>query len=260
MYKYAKKNNSDVVIGKYKGVNGRGVPKAAFENGNVSKAEILKDSLFYTLAPHKMFKLKTITDLNIEFNEEIKTAEDQLFVVEFFCNCEVISILSEYECYYLTNHGCDHLSSSRVKAKDYFVIMSKIVECIKNSRLDDKEYKNKLIAKFLTRMFRHGRYKKFYNSSKLNLQDKLECLKYYSEFLNNYVDDEVDKYVTNQFYLITRAIRDNDLLKIQLVEEINDLKMNIQNKYKEIKELNLKIDTYKEKTQTRIKKFLRLCK
>ena len=57
LYNYGKENNSDLIIGKY-GVEGKGrsVPKAIFEKGNVAKADIIDNSIFYALSVLKMFK------------------------------------------------------------------------------------------------------------------------------------------------------------------------------------------------------------
>ncbi|RIM86933.1 glycosyltransferase family 2 protein, partial [Staphylococcus shinii] len=48
LYNYGIKHKSDLIIGKY-GVKGKGrsVPKAIFENGNVPKANIIDNSMFY---------------------------------------------------------------------------------------------------------------------------------------------------------------------------------------------------------------------
>src|SRR6476619_3165149 len=49
LYHAAQENQSDVIFGKYIGVNGRGVPYITFQNGNRPKAEIISDHLLYAI-------------------------------------------------------------------------------------------------------------------------------------------------------------------------------------------------------------------
>lgn len=270
MYDCAKKNNSDVVIGKYKGVGGRGVPKAAFEKGNVDKAEIIENSLFYTLAPSKMFKMDTIKNLSLKFDEDMVIMEDQLFVISIYCNCRVISIISDYNCYYWRQHEGFHLSKVFLDPIKYFRDASKIIRCIKNSSIESVDYKNRLIGKYLTRQFRHARNKDFYKSNNMTPLEKKAWLNEYSRYLNEEVPIECDKYVTDIFYDRISAIRENDITKLQLYEKINDLNIAISNQNKMIckqneiisdiyKELNLINKNYKDKNtnKTIFKKILK---
>lgn len=168
MYAYGLENNTDIVVGKYKGVNGRGVPKAAFEKGNIKQADILDNNLFYTVSVQKMFRLSLIKELDLKFMKNAKTAEDQLFTVVMYCNCKGISILSDYDCYYLTKHDGEHLSKSSVEPRSYFKIMAKIIDAIYEGKLGNADYKNKLVGKYLTRIFRHAQNKNFYKNNNMS--------------------------------------------------------------------------------------------
>ncbi|HDE5717516.1 TPA: glycosyltransferase family 2 protein, partial [Staphylococcus aureus] len=113
LYNYGKENNSDLIIGKY-GVEGKGrsVPKAIFEKGNVAKADIIDNSIFYALSVLKMFKKSVIDKNKIKFKTFSKTAEDQLFTIEFLMNSKNYSIKTDYEYYIVVNdfESSNHLS------------------------------------------------------------------------------------------------------------------------------------------------------
>jgi hypothetical protein len=67
-YNSATANKSDIIYGKYVGVNGRKVPQSMFKKGNRLTADILEDNLVFSLAPHKMFRLSFLRENGFEFH------------------------------------------------------------------------------------------------------------------------------------------------------------------------------------------------
>lgn len=222
LYIYGKENNSDLIIGKY-GVEGkgRGVPKAVFENGNVPKADIIENSLFYALSVLKMFKSNIIHKNKIRFKTNAKTAEDQLFTIEFLMNSKNYSIKTDYEYYIVVNDfsSKNHLSTKKSTPKQYFSTISNIYNAIYCSKVYKKRVlRDKLAAKYTTRLLRHGQNKHF-SISKMSYKEKKEWLKYLSKTINE-VPRTADTYVTPIFNLKLEAIRQNNLLAVMTADKI----------------------------------------
>ena len=222
LYNYGKENNSDLIIGKY-GVEGkgRGVPKAIFENGNVPKADIIDNSIFYALSVLKMFRKSIIDKYKINFKTFSKTAEDQLFTIDFLMNSKNYSIKTDYEYYIVVNdfESGSHLSDNKSTGKQYFATINEIYKTIYKSPIyKDKEKRDQLAGKYTTRLLRHGQKKNFANS-KMKYEDKIEWLSQFSETLNK-VPRNADKYVTQVFNLKLEAIRQNNLLAVMTADKL----------------------------------------
>lgn len=222
LYHYGKENDSDLIIGKY-GVQGkgRGVPKAVFEKGNIPQADIIENSLFYTLSVLKMYKRSIITKHKIRFETDAKTAEDQLFTIEFLMNSKRYSIKTDYEYYTVVNDfkNNNHLSTNKSTPKAYFSTISKIYQAIYNSKVyKNKDDRDKFAAKYTTRLFRHGQ-KKNFALSNLDYKDKIDWLDYFSQTINK-VPRSSDKFVTSIFHLKLEAIRQNDLMSLMIAEKL----------------------------------------
>ncbi|MBU0436992.1 glycosyltransferase family 2 protein [Staphylococcus succinus] len=222
LYNYGKENNSDLIIGKY-GVEGkgRGVPKAIFENGNVPKADIIDNSIFYALSVLKMFRKSVIDKYKLKFKTFSKTAEDQLFTIEFLMNSKNYSIKTDYEYYVVVNdfETGSHLSDNKSTGKQYFSTIKEIYNAIYNSPIyKDKEKRDQLAGKYTTRLLRHGQKKNFANS-KMKYEDKIEWLSQFSKTLNK-VPRNADKYVTQVFNLKLEAIRQNNLLAVMTADKL----------------------------------------
>ncbi|WP_436871430.1 glycosyltransferase family 2 protein [Staphylococcus pseudoxylosus] len=222
LYNYGKENNSDLIIGKY-GVEGkgRGVPKAIFENGNVPKADIIDNSIFYALSVLKMFRKSIIDKYKINFKTFSKTAEDQLFTIDFLMNSKNYSIKTDYEYYIVVNdfESGSHLSDNKSTGKQYFATINEIYKTIYKSPIyKDKEKRDQLAGKYTTRLLRHGQKKNFANS-KMKYEDKVEWLSQFSKTLNK-VPRNADKYVTQVFNLKLEAIRQNNLLAVMTADKL----------------------------------------
>lgn len=247
MYEYGKLNNADIIIGKYVGINGRKVPKAVFENGNIPKAEIIQNSLFYALSVLKMYKLEKIKQLDLTFLKEARVAEDQAFSVSMLCNTNRISVLADYDCYFITKHDNGHLSDIQLNAPLYFDIMAKIIESIYQGSVGDIDYKHRLAGKFLTRMFRHGQFRDFFKDKKTTEDKKEHYLSLYAAFVNKYIPSQADQYVTDIFSERLKYIRENDLYKLTIAEKLSELTNDMTKLKKENHLLKKEIKKLKKK-------------
>lgn len=253
MYEYGKQNNADIIMGKYVGMNGRKVPKAVFENGNIPKAEIIENSLFYALSVLKMYKLEKVKQLGLTFCKEATVAEDQFFSVTMLCNTNHISVLADYDCYFITRHDNGHLSDVRLNASLYFDIMAKVIESIYQGSVGDLEYKHRLAGKFVTRMFRHGQFRSFYKDKQTTEDKKEQCLSLYATFLNRHVPPQADQYVTDIFSEKLKYIRENNLYKLTIAEKLRELTNDMTKLKKENHLLKKEIKKLKKKQSNNLK-------
>lgn len=84
MYAIGKKNNSDIIAGKYKGIN-RGVPEEMFRTGvDKDEAEIIEDRIMWEMSVQKMFKLEEVRSLGTKFDPTLVIGEDVQFFIELY--------------------------------------------------------------------------------------------------------------------------------------------------------------------------------
>ncbi|MFE7955848.1 glycosyltransferase family 2 protein [Streptomyces sp. NPDC057413] len=101
----AERNTSDIVLAKLVGV-GRRVPRQVFAK-NVDKADLSKGDVYYTLMPFKLFRRSLLEEHGIRFPEHMRISEDQHFVARAYLHAKVISIVGDYDCYYVVKRGDD---------------------------------------------------------------------------------------------------------------------------------------------------------
>ncbi|WP_165430429.1 glycosyltransferase family 2 protein [Streptomyces sp. BK239] len=100
----AEKNGADTVLGKLVGV-GRVIRPEVREvfAKNVDRAD--KAAVYYTLMPFKLFRRAMLEEHGLRFPEHMRISEDQHFVARAYLHSEVISIVADYDCYYLVRRG-----------------------------------------------------------------------------------------------------------------------------------------------------------
>ncbi|CAM5626878.1 glycosyltransferase family 2 protein [Streptomyces badius] len=103
MVSCADANESDVVIGKMVGTNGRYVHQKLY-TGN--RDVTLDDpELPFTLANTKLFRRELIEKHGLRFPEDMPVGSDQPFTIEACVRARKISVLSDYTCYYAVKRG-----------------------------------------------------------------------------------------------------------------------------------------------------------
>lgn len=221
-YEFAKNNDSDLVCLKMKAVGeGRDVPKAPYKNGNIKHADIIEDSIIYTMSAQKLFKTSIIKDNCLQFSPKIDKGEDMLFTIEFIMNSNNISILADEDYYMLFTDISDekHLYAKTIEPQKYFSICGQIFNAIyEGSKNVSLETKHEIAGKYCTRIFRHGENHDFATNDNIDIAKKREWLYYFSHCLNFYLPRDADKYVTSIFNSRLEAIRCNDLSSLILIE------------------------------------------
>jgi glycosyltransferase involved in cell wall biosynthesis len=103
LYAMARRNGSDIVIGKMIGIN-RNVPVLLFGK-SWDNATIHNSPIIDSLTPHKMFRREFLLESGLRFPEGPRRLEDHIFVVAAYFAAERISVLSDYACYFHISRG-----------------------------------------------------------------------------------------------------------------------------------------------------------
>lgn len=120
MVSYADEHDSDVVVGKMVGTNGRYVHQKLYEETSPD-ISLYASSLPFTLANTKLFRRELVEKHQLRFPEDMPVGSDQPFTIEACVRARKISVLGDYTCYYAVKRGdasnityrADHLARLR---------------------------------------------------------------------------------------------------------------------------------------------------
>lgn len=213
LYRSADENNSDVIYGKYVGVNGRHVPESMFKKGNRLNADMIEDNLLYSLAPHKMFKLSFVRENGFEFHPKAVVGEDQLFVMQCYINAKVITVMADYDYYYVVSRGNENLSLKYFPAEQFFFSFNRIMEFLEASSLNEL-YKRSVKIAFLNRFLHASRLRGHLLSGLLTREQKTDWLNETKRFLDNHVEDKIIPSLASRFQYLVTVAKDNDIEKL----------------------------------------------
>ena len=239
LYQAAHENQSDVIFGRYIGVNGRGIPYATFKHGNRPKADLITDDLIYAIAPHKMFRLAFLREHGIKFDLYATAGnDDQLFVMQCYIAARVITVLADYPYYFIVARGDENLSSNYVPAADWLYVWHRIIEYM-NECIHDEQYKRKIKITILNRLPLGTRFETFLLTSKTTREQKIEWLNEANRFVDLYIDDSMIESVEPRFRLFWRAIKQNDIdALVKMSSESNSNKIRHTRSQVKIKQAN----------------------
>ena len=99
MIAMADENGTDVVLGKVVGVN-RGAPQSMWGK-NLPRTDVFSSKIKFTLSAQKLFRRDLLTRHGMIFDESLVTGEDALFTMEAYLRADGVSVIADYECYYL---------------------------------------------------------------------------------------------------------------------------------------------------------------
>lgn len=209
---FVDENNSDVVLVKMEGVNGRGAPRSMFKKTE-DGLTLAHSRIIYTLSPTKFYRTSLLKEHNIYFPEDLKSAEDQLFTMKAYIHADNIATLAYKSYYYATKREGEHMSSAYVKPVDFYKIMTLIVEEVLNS---DLENKNEIIGQFINRHFSFSRTRNF----SLNVKANQTAL--WMEALGDFVQivpREADTFVKEEIRPLLYYGRNKDFKHYKIVEQ-----------------------------------------
>lgn len=117
----ADEQGTDIVIGKYVGV-GRGVARFEATVPRVSVDDPDFDVYGRSLTAHKLFRRDLVTDNGITFPEGILSGEDKVFTAHALLHSAGVSIIADYDCYYLVERddGTSIMQTGGAPAGPYF--------------------------------------------------------------------------------------------------------------------------------------------
>jgi glycosyltransferase involved in cell wall biosynthesis len=100
MVTMADEQGSDVVLGKMVGV-GRGVPRTMFSR-NQPRADLYTSRVWWARSAQKLFRRSHVEELGLRFPTHYRIGEDQVFTAQAYLAAQVISVVADYDCYFLT--------------------------------------------------------------------------------------------------------------------------------------------------------------
>ncbi len=144
----AGRNDSDVVLGKIKGV-GRKAPVTPFRK-NVDGGDIFTSKGVWSLTAHKLFRRSLVEEHGLRFAEGIRLAEEQVFVVPAYLHARSISVVSDYDCYYLVRRDdFPHLTQEVPDPAPFYANVRDVLSVVA-AHVPPGGRRNKLLYRWLT--------------------------------------------------------------------------------------------------------------
>jgi glycosyltransferase involved in cell wall biosynthesis len=146
MYAMAKRNDSDVVLGKLAGFH-RAVPRHLFFE-NRERASLADTALMDALTPHKLFRRSFVEAHGLRFPEGRRRLEDHVFVVGAYFAAGSISVLSDYVCYYHIRRD-DHSNAGlrRLEPKGYYGNLREVIGIVE-ANTEPGPFRDRLLERF----------------------------------------------------------------------------------------------------------------
>ncbi|MFJ4274244.1 glycosyltransferase family 2 protein [Streptomyces coelicoflavus] len=127
----AERNDSDVVLGKIKGV-GRKAPETPFRK-SVEGGDVFTTHAIWSLTAHKLFRRSMVEEHGLRFAENVRLAEEQVFVVPAYLNARSISVVSDYDCYYLVRRDdFPHLTHQAPDPVTFYSNLRNVLEIVRD--------------------------------------------------------------------------------------------------------------------------------
>ncbi|HEX5542937.1 MAG TPA: glycosyltransferase [Micromonospora sp.] len=104
---------SDIVLPKLAGVNGRPVARAMFRRTE-PRVDLYTSEVYRTLNVFKLFRRDLVGRLGLRFPEDLHIGEDQFFSAPAYFHAKTISVLADYDCYYLRRRDDGENITSRL--------------------------------------------------------------------------------------------------------------------------------------------------
>ncbi|WP_079135109.1 glycosyltransferase family 2 protein [Streptomyces qinglanensis] len=95
----AEANESDVVLGRMAS-KGRRVPRSMFR-ANQADADLFTSRVYWALSAQKLFRKELLDRLQLRFDTGLRIGEDQPFTALAYLRARRISVVADYDCYYL---------------------------------------------------------------------------------------------------------------------------------------------------------------
>lgn len=146
LHAMAVRNGSDIVIGKMAG-HMRGVPKHLFLESR-DRATLANAPLIDSLTPHKLFRRAFLDEHGLRFPEGRRRLEDHVFVLQSYFAADVISVVSDYTCYYhFARADRSNAASGRFDPPYYYGFVREVLEIVE-AHTEPGPLRDRLLQRF----------------------------------------------------------------------------------------------------------------
>ncbi|MEH7573513.1 hypothetical protein, partial [Cytobacillus firmus] len=159
------------------------------------------------------FNLSFIRENGFEFHPQAVVGEDQLFVMQCYINAKVITVLADYEYYFVVARGNENLSLKYFPAEQFFYSFNRILEFLEESELNEL-YKRKLKVAFINRFLHASRLRGHLLSNLLTKEQKMDWLNETKCFFDKYVDEPIINSLASRFQYFVRVVKENNINKL----------------------------------------------
>ncbi|WP_149548531.1 glycosyltransferase family 2 protein [Streptomyces marokkonensis] len=144
----ARRNDSDVVLGRIRGV-GRKAPVTPFRR-NVDGGDLFSCKAVWSLTAHKLFRRSLVTEHRLRFAEGVRLAEEQMFVVPACLHARSVSVVADYDCYYLVHRdGYAHLTREVPDPGPFYANVRDVLDVVV-AHVPPGSRRNSLLYRWLT--------------------------------------------------------------------------------------------------------------
>lgn len=148
MVEYARDHSSDVVVPKMIGVGGRRVQESLFKK---TIEDVSLRTVFRSLSPQKLVRRSLLIDNDIRFHEEKVRLEDGIVMTACYLQARKISILSDYDYYFIRTRSVGtNISSAPIDPVGYVRSLREISTNLLE-RVVDREHAELLILDLFRR-------------------------------------------------------------------------------------------------------------
>ena len=160
LYAMARRNDSDIVLGKLAGFH-RPVPRNLFF-ANREHATLADTPLMDGLTPHKLFRRSFVAEHGLRFPEGRRRLEDHVFVVGAYFAATSISVLSDYVCYHhIRRSDRSNAGLRRIEPSGYYGNLREVIGIIEantkpgpfRDRLLERSARTDLLGRLRERSF-----------------------------------------------------------------------------------------------------------
>lgn len=129
MYQIARRNDSDIVLGKMVGV-GRRVPAAPFRR-HLERADLYTSNAIWSMHSMKLFRRALVQEHGLRFLEGVRLGEDQEFVVGAYLRARTFSVVADYDCYYLVRRDDgQNAVHAPVDPRQLYDVVRRVIELV----------------------------------------------------------------------------------------------------------------------------------
>ena len=218
LYRAAQAYHSDVIFGRCVSVNGRTLSTIVFKEGTLPKADFIKNKLYFSFAPHKMFRRSFLKENGFVFHPGAMAGnEDELFLTQSYIAAKVITILADYDYYFVVSRGNESISRRLFPAETYFFITYRIMEFI-DDYIKDALYKKEIKIIILDRLIKIRRVQEYLFTSRTTNEQKRDWLAGIHRFMNTHVDEELIQSLDPYYQSFWYAAKENSFEKFEQLQ------------------------------------------